>query len=129
MTAQRVQSKKHELGTNVAIIGCGKGGTALMEMFAGDASVRMVGIAEVSPTAIGLPFAKKLGIPIRKNFRTLLNSRNIDLVIDVSGNPTVETALLNVNRPDMAVIGGPKRKIHVATHRCPHSAKQEPTGN
>ena len=125
MTAQRVQSKKHAPGTNVAIIGCGKGGTALMEMFAGDASVRMVGIAEVSPTAIGLPFAKKLGIPIRKNFRTLLNSRNIDLVIDVSGNPTVETALLNVDRPDMAVIGGPNAKYMWQLIDARIRAKQE----
>ena len=110
MATQRVQSKKTEPLTNVAIIGCGKGGKALMEMFTDDALVRIVGIAEMSPTAVGLPLAKKLGIPVRKNFRTILNSHDIDLVIDVSGNPTVEAALLNVNRPDMAIIGGPNAK-------------------
>ncbi|HIA14785.1 MAG TPA: hypothetical protein EYN74_07895 [Nitrospirales bacterium] len=111
MTTQRVQSPKTaQPHTNVAIIGCGKGGKALMEMFTGDVLVHIAGIAEVSPTALGLPLAKKLGIPVRKNFHTLLNSLDIDLVIDVSGDPTVEAALLNINRPDMAVIGGPNAK-------------------
>ncbi|HHZ82754.1 MAG TPA: hypothetical protein EYN60_01830, partial [Nitrospirales bacterium] len=106
-----VQSKKTaQPHTNVAIIGCGKGGKALMEMFTGDVLVHIAGIAEVSPTALGLPLAKKLGIPVRKNFHALLNSLDIDLVIDVSGDPTVEAALLNINRPDMAVIGGPNAK-------------------
>jgi len=81
-----------------------------MEMFTGDTQVHIVGIAEVSPTAVGLPLAKTLGIPVRKHFRTLLKSHNIDLLIDVSGNPTVEATLLKVNRPDMAVIGGPNAK-------------------
>ncbi|HIN32732.1 MAG TPA: hypothetical protein EYM83_02145, partial [Nitrospirales bacterium] len=111
MTTQRVQSPKTaQPHTNVAIIGCGKGGKALMEMFTGDVLVHIAGIAEVSPTALGLPLAKKLGIPVRKNFHTLLNSLDIDLVIDVSGDPTVEAALLNINRPDMAIIGGPNAK-------------------
>tara|TARA_B100000315_G_scaffold36188_1_gene30899 strand:- start:2272 stop:3423 length:1152 start_codon:yes stop_codon:yes gene_type:complete len=110
MAPQHIQSKKPDSLTNVAIIGCGNGGKALMEMFAGDALVRIVGIAETSSTAVGLSLAKTLGIPIRKNFRTLLNSSNIDLVIDVSGNPTVEAALLNVTRSDMAIIGGPNAK-------------------
>ncbi|HIO69416.1 MAG TPA: hypothetical protein EYG58_02575 [Nitrospirales bacterium] len=111
MTTQRVQSPKTaQPHTNVAIIGCGKGGKALMEMFTGDVLVHIAGIAEVSPTALGLPLAKKLGIPVRKNFHALLNSLDIDLVIDVSGDPTVEAALLNINRPDMAVIGGPNAK-------------------
>ena len=81
-----------------------------MEMFTGDTLVRIVGIAEVSPTAVGLPLAKALRIPVRKNFRTFLNDRDIDLVIDVSGNPTVEATLLKVNRPNIAVIGGPNAK-------------------
>ena len=110
MATQRVQSKKTAPRTNVAIIGCGKGGKALLEMFTGDVLVHIAGIAEVSPTALGLPLAKKLGIPVRKNFHTLLNSLDIDLVIDVSGDPTVEATLLNINRPDMAIIGGPNAK-------------------
>ncbi len=125
MATSRVQSKKTEQLTNVAIIGCGKGGTALMEMFSGDALVRIVGIAEISPKAVGLPLAKKLGIPIRKHFRTLLNSRNIDLVIDVSGNPTVEAALLKVNQPNMAVIGGPNAKYMWQLIDARIRAKQE----
>ncbi len=110
MATHRLQSNHTTLHTNVAIIGCGKGGKALMEMFTGDVLVHIAGIAEVSPTALGLPLAKKLGIPVQKNFHSLLKSLDIDLVIDVSGDPTVEAALLNINRPSMAIIGGPNAK-------------------
>ena len=35
--------------TNVAIIGAGRGGAALMEIFANDPLVRIVGVAELDP--------------------------------------------------------------------------------
>ncbi len=110
MPTSRVHTQQKETLTHVAIIGCGKGGQALMEMFAGDTQVRIVGIAETNPDATGLPLAKKLKIPVRKHYRTLIKSRDIDLVIDVSGNPEVETSLLTIDRPGMAVIGGPNAK-------------------
>ena len=40
--------------THVAIIGAGRGGTALMEIFANDPLVRIVGVAEINPQAPGL---------------------------------------------------------------------------
>src|SRR5689334_14408880 len=46
--------------TNVAIIGAGRGGTALMEILANDPLVQIVGVAELSPDAPGLGLAKQL---------------------------------------------------------------------
>ncbi|MCP9440069.1 MAG: hypothetical protein NHB36_09305, partial [Nitrospira sp.] len=37
--------------THVAIIGAGRGGTALMEIFANDPLVQIVGVAEIDPRA------------------------------------------------------------------------------
>lgn len=40
--------------TKVAIIGAGKGGRALLEMFAGDPTVTILGVADVNAWAPGL---------------------------------------------------------------------------
>lgn len=43
--------------TRVAIIGAGKGGRALLEMFADDPTVTIVGVADVNPWVRGLELA------------------------------------------------------------------------
>lgn len=40
--------------TNVVIVGAGKGGRALLEMFVGDPTVAIVGIADLNPWAPGI---------------------------------------------------------------------------
>ena len=47
----------------VLIIGAGRGGTALLEMFQGDDLVKVVAITDINPDAPGLKLAKKYGIP------------------------------------------------------------------
>jgi diguanylate cyclase (GGDEF)-like protein/PAS domain S-box-containing protein len=51
------------LGYPVLIIGAGRGGSALLEMFMEDKLVRVIGIVDTNPDAPGLLAAKKLGIP------------------------------------------------------------------
>ena len=55
-----VQSNK---GYPVLIIGAGRGGSALLEMFIEDNLVNVIGIADTSPDAPGMQLAKRLGIP------------------------------------------------------------------
>ncbi len=57
MTAQRT------LGSPVLIIGAGRGGHALLEMFLEDNLVHVIAIADTNPDAAGLRLAKKNGIP------------------------------------------------------------------
>src|SRR3989338_1707489 len=84
--------------TNVAIIGAGKGGSALLSILAPDPLVRIVGIAEINPRAPGLRLAKRYGIPVSRNFRDLVSSEEVGLVIDVTGNPEVEEALFELDQ-------------------------------
>ena len=79
--------------TNVAIIGAGRGGTALMEIFANDPLVRIIGVAELDPNAPGLGLARQLRIPITRDYRQLLAMERVDLIIDVSGDSEVWTFL------------------------------------
>lgn len=97
--------------TNVAIVGAGRGGTALMEIFANDPLVEIVGVAEIDPKAPGLVLAKRLRIPVTKDYRELLDLERVDLIIDVSGNPSVEEFLQDFHRMGVTVIGGASAKF------------------
>jgi two-component system sensor histidine kinase DegS len=97
--------------TNVAIIGAGGGGSALLSILAPDPLVRIVGVAEVNPKAPGLRLARRYGIPVSRDFRDLVSSEEVDLVIDVTGSPEVEEALLELDRVGVAVIRGTSAKF------------------
>ncbi len=97
--------------TRVAIIGVGRGGTALMEIFAKDPLVQIVGIAEINPKAEGLKLARRLNTPVTNNYQDLLAMECVDLIIDVSGNPDVEQALQEFYRTGVTVIGGASAKF------------------
>lgn len=61
--------------TRVAIIGFGKGGRALLEMFAGDpivTIVTMVGVADVNPWAPSRELARRLNVPVAAELRALI---------------------------------------------------------
>ena len=97
--------------SRVAIIGAGQGGTALMEIFAEDPLVTVVGVAETRVLTDGVRLAKKLGIPVRRRYQDLLKMKDVDLVIDVTGDPAVEQKLLEVQAPHLALVGGASAKF------------------
>ena len=97
--------------SRVAIIGGGRGGTALMEIFAEDPLVTVVGLAEIRPVTAGVRLAKKLKIPVVRRYQDLLKIKDVDLVIDVTGDPDVERMLLQVQAPHLALVGGASAKF------------------
>ena len=97
--------------THVAIIGAGRGGTALMEIFASDPLVQIVGVAEVQKNASGITLAKRLGIPVTRDYRKLLDLERVDLIIDVSGDTKVWQLLQDFHRMGVTVIGGASAKF------------------
>jgi len=108
----KVRRKSSKVGaTNVAIIGAGRGGTALMEIFANDPLVQIVGIAEVNTKAPGVTLAKQLHIPVTRDYRKLLAMERVDLVIDVSGDTEVWQFLQDFHRMGVTIIGGASAKF------------------
>jgi two-component system sensor histidine kinase DegS len=106
-------------GTHVAIIGAGRGGTALMEIFATDPLVQIVGVAEILANAPGIALAKRLGIPVTRDYRRLLDLERVDLIIDVSGDAKVWELLQDFHRMGVTIIGGASAKF-MWDSRCPH---------
>jgi two-component system sensor histidine kinase DegS len=105
------RSRPADETSHVAIIGAGRGGTALMEIFARDPLVQIVGVAEINRRAPGLKLARRLGIPVTRDYRRLLELERVDLIIDVTGNLEVEKALEDFHRIGVTVIGGASAKF------------------
>ena len=103
--------KKSTQATRVAILGGGRGGKALMEIFAQDPLARIVGLAESKARTSGTKLAKQFGVPVTKNYRDLLKLKGVDLIIDVTGSAEVGQALQRVRRPKLAIIGGASAKF------------------
>ncbi len=97
--------------TKVVIIGAGKGGLALLEMFRGDPTVSILGIADVNPWSPGLELARRLDIPVATDMRTLVTDPRLDLIIDVTGNAEVQRAILEAKAPHAEVMGGASAKF------------------
>ena len=97
--------------THVAILGGGRGGRALLEMFAQDPLARLVGLAETKAETTGTELARQLGVPVTHDYREILNMTGVDLIIDVTGSPEVEKALQKIRKPSVAIIGGASAKF------------------
>lgn len=109
---QRIKKKAaRPSGTTVAIIGAGRGGTALMEIFANDPLVQIIGVAEINPDSPGIHLAKQLRIPVTHNYRQLLAMEGVDLIIDVSGNASVWEFLQDFYRMGVTIISGASAKF------------------
>jgi two-component system, NarL family, sensor histidine kinase DegS len=109
--SKRIRRSRAAGATHVAIIGAGRGGTALMEIFATDPLVRIVGVAECNSKAPGLALAEQLKIPVTHDYRLLLDLERVDLIIDVSGNAEVWQVLQDFHRMGVTIIGGASAKF------------------
>jgi transcriptional regulator with PAS, ATPase and Fis domain len=92
--------------TRVVIVGAGKGGRALLEMFVGDPTITILGVADVNPWAPGIEYARRFNIPVTTEFRELVTDPRADLIIDVTGRPEVHEAILRLKAPTAEVMGG-----------------------
>jgi two-component system, NtrC family, sensor kinase len=91
---------------NAVILGAGKDGSALLELFRRGSRVNVLGIADTNPKAPGLALAKSLGIPARTDPLALLASNNIDLIIDVSEDPALAPLILKHKPAGAQLLGG-----------------------
>ena len=97
---------EHSSGSplRVVIIGAGTGGAALLELFAHDRGVAVLGIADIDPEAPGLRIAKHMGIPTTSDARELLGRTNAELIVNATNDPSIEVLLQN-KPPGAEVLG------------------------
>lgn len=72
----------------IGIVGAGKGGTGLLNVFLANGDVNVVGIADTNPQAPGIDLARRYGIYIAGSIEEL-STRNPQIIINATGNPKV----------------------------------------
>jgi transcriptional regulator with PAS, ATPase and Fis domain len=92
--------------TKVVIVGAGKGGRALLEMFVGDPTVSILGVADLNGWAPGIELARRVNVPVTTDFRELVADPSVDLIIDVTGSDEVHKTILALKPPTAEVMGG-----------------------
>ena len=92
--------------TNVAIVGAGRGGTALLELLHQIPSIHIVGIADRDPLAPGLQRARELRIPVCDTISTLIGHHHVNLIVDVTGDPEMERSLAGHKGLTVEIVSG-----------------------
>ncbi len=90
----------------VIIVGAGKGGAALLELFTRSPDVEIAGVADVNPEAPGLRLARNLGIRTAADAQVLIAEDRADLIVDVTGDPAMQSLLLQHKPSHAEVMGG-----------------------
>ena len=97
--------------TKVAIIGAGKGGTALLELLHQIQDVDIVGIADTNPHAPGLQRARDLNIQVSDQVPDLVGNHGVNLIMDVTGDPDMVETILSHKDPAAVVVNGATAKL------------------
>lgn len=97
--------------TNVLIVGAGKGGILLIDLFYKSTTVKISGVVDKNPHAPGIKLAKQLGIPSATHYKEFLRKKNIYEIINVTGSAKVQDELLKCKLPHVEVIGGYSAKL------------------
>jgi two-component system, NtrC family, sensor kinase len=90
----------------VIILGGGKGGTALLELFTRSPDLEIVGVADRNPEAQGLRLAKNLGIPTTTDALAMIAEGRADVIVDVTGDPMLVPRLVQHKPPRAEILGG-----------------------
>jgi two-component system NtrC family sensor kinase len=78
---------------NLAIVGCGKACRFFLDLLKNgslvDLGIQVVGVCDINPEAEGINLAKKMGIFTTKDYKKLLEIKNLDGVIELTDNQDV----------------------------------------
>ena len=95
----------------IGIIGAGKGGRALLDVFLHLPDAQVVGITDKDPEATGLRFAQEFEIPVVPEPMNLIRNEDVDLLIDVTGDPAMEARIAGNKHDRVEVLGGAASKL------------------
>lgn len=97
--------------TKVAILGAGRGGTALLDLLHLIPSIQIIGISDRDPGAPGLVRARSLRIPVTGRIEELVYNHGVNLIMDVTGDPEVERFVQVHKRPETEILSGSAARV------------------
>lgn len=119
-----VQRGPTEPRLRVGLVGAGRGGTSLLQLFASAPTVQIVAVADPNPEALGLQLARARGIPILSSHREIF-AYAPQIVIEVNGRPEVLEELARAKPADVELVGAQSARLfwELITLRA-HEAQQ-----
>ncbi len=97
--------------TKVAILGAGRGGSALLDLLHQIPSIDIVGIMDRDLRAPGILRAKDLGIPVVDEADVLVSRDGINLIMDVTGDPSMARFIQTHKQPEAEVLSGSASRV------------------
>ena len=111
LTGQPSSKSEATQRTNVVILGAGKGGSVLLDLLNRLPRIEIIGIADKDSQAPALQKAKELGIPISNHIPSLISKSEVHLIVDVTGDPTMDRLISEQKHPGAEVLGGTSAKL------------------
>jgi len=93
-----------EKKVNILIIGAGKCGTALVESFSKIETIDILGVIDTNADAPGIKMAKEQGIPTASDYKEFIVKKDLDEIINVTGDEKVQEELLNAKPSGVRVL-------------------------
>lgn len=94
----------------ICIIGLGKGGTAILDIFKEDPSIEVVGAADADPMAKGVKLAQSLNIPVAADYREIIK-KGVDIIINVTGSKKVRDDIKMIKPADAELMEGVSARL------------------
>lgn len=95
---------------NVGLIGCGKGGESILNIFKDNNAINVAWAADDNMDRPGIRLAKDLGIRVSDNYRTLLK-HPVDVIVNVTGAHSITDDLRKQSLADTEIMGGVSAKL------------------
>jgi uncharacterized protein YukE len=96
---------------NAVLVGGGKAAVILLDFFAAQKDVKVVGISDIKQDAPGIVHARSLGISTTTRTEDLVKRSDAEVIIELTGNSKVRAELLEKLRPDQDIMSGNCAKL------------------
>lgn len=83
----------------------------MLELFSHLSEVKVIGINDKDPNAPGIQDAKNMDIPVFDDPLSLISQSDLQLIIDVTGSPTMGELLAKHKSTEIEVLGGAASKL------------------
>lgn len=93
------------------IIGAGKGGAMLVDVFSDEPLIKVEGVVDINPEAHGIKIARGKNIPTYHNLDDGLEKTAADIVINVTGKENLTKTITDRLKDHAACIGGNTAKF------------------
>ncbi|MBI3600900.1 MAG: diguanylate cyclase [Nitrospinae bacterium] len=98
-------------GTNILIVGAGKGGASLLPILCEDKKVKLLGVVDKDANAPGIKLAKRLKIPVASDYKEIIQKERSALILNLTGKPDVSKDIRGMSGFNGEVIDGESAKF------------------